>query len=187
MEDNSNQESKVSSGSALAVWQTPTTLFVVFTAVCLATTLFLRVPLPSKGYFNFGDVAVVFAGLTFGKYLKGKSRYLGGISGAAGSALADVIGGYAFFAPVTLAAKFLEGTFAVLAASGKPWRLTFLAVGGITLVGGYFVGEVLLPQVGLAGALAELIPNFIQAIGGALGGLILFRAFSLIVKSGDLS
>jgi len=30
-------------------------------------TLFVRIPLPSRGYFNFGDVAVVFSGLVLGR------------------------------------------------------------------------------------------------------------------------
>jgi uncharacterized membrane protein len=102
-----------------------------------------------------------------------------------GSALADVIGGYAFFAPVTLVAKLCEGSVAVVAAGGT-WRLTLLVLGGLALVGVYFIGEFWMPQIGLAGAMAELIPNIIQAVGGALGGLVLFRAFGLIVESGDL-
>ena len=168
-------------------WKTPLTFFIAFTVLCTVVTLFLRVPLPSRGYFNFGDVAVVFAGLMYGKYLSGRVRWTGGIAGGVGSALADVIGGYAFFAPVTLIAKFFEGTFATAASSGRPWRLIFLLVGGVALVGIYFVGETMLPQVGLAGALAELLPNVFQAVGGAVGGYVLFKAFSLMVEGGDIN
>ena len=167
-------------------WRSPLSFIIAFTALCAVTTLFLRVPLPSKGYFNFGDVAVVFAGLMFGRYLPSRARWMGGIPGAVGSALADIISGYAFFAPVTLVAKFLEGSFAVAASSGKGWQLIFLGVGAAALVGVYFGGELMLPQVGLAGAIAEVVPNVIQGIGGAVGGYILFRAFSLIVESGDI-
>ena len=63
------------------------------TVVVLVTTMFIRVPLPSKGYFNFGDVAVVFAGLLLG-------RQFGAFAGGVGSALADVLGGFAIFAPL---------------------------------------------------------------------------------------
>jgi uncharacterized membrane protein len=167
-------------------WRSPISFLVAFTALCAVTTLFLRVPLPSKGYFNFGDVAVVFSGLMFGRYIDGKARWAGGVPGAIGSALADILGGYAFFAPVTLVAKLIEGSCGILASRGG-WRWSFLVLGGIALVGIYFLGEVLLPQVGLAGAIAEVVPNMVQAVGGALGGLVLFRAFSLIVDSGDLN
>jgi len=35
-------------------------------ALTCLTTLFIRIPLPSRGYFNVGDVAVVFGGLVLG-------------------------------------------------------------------------------------------------------------------------
>ena len=56
-------------------WYYPVGLLVVV----LMTTLFIRVPIPSKGYFNFGDVAVVFSGLLLG-------RRGGFIAGGLGSA-----------------------------------------------------------------------------------------------------
>ena len=37
------------------------------TVVVALMTLFVRIPLPSRGYFNFGDVAVVFSGLVLGQ------------------------------------------------------------------------------------------------------------------------
>ena len=40
--------------------------FVALTVVVALITLFIRIPLPSRGYFNFGDVAVVFSGLVLG-------------------------------------------------------------------------------------------------------------------------
>ena len=36
--------------------------FVALTVVVALITLFIRIPLPSRGYFNLGDVAVVFDG-----------------------------------------------------------------------------------------------------------------------------
>ena len=35
-------------------------------ALTCLTTLFIRIPLPSRGYFNVGDMAVVFGGLVLG-------------------------------------------------------------------------------------------------------------------------
>ena len=39
---------------------------VGLTVAVMVITYFIRIPLPSKGYFNFGDVAVVFSGLFLG-------------------------------------------------------------------------------------------------------------------------
>ncbi|MEJ5242775.1 MAG: ECF transporter S component, partial [Desulfomicrobiaceae bacterium] len=81
--------------------------------VCL-TTLFVRVPLPSRGYFNVGDVAVVFAGLVLGTVARRRPLVWGALAAGLGSAAADVFGGFALFAPLTLIAKGLEGALAAL-------------------------------------------------------------------------
>jgi hypothetical protein len=39
------------------------------------------------------------------------------------------------------------------------------------MVGIYFAGEVMMPNIGLQGAVAEIPPNVIQAVGGAVGGM----------------
>ena len=40
--------------------------FIALTVVVALITLFIRIPLPSRGYFNFGDVGVVLSGLVLG-------------------------------------------------------------------------------------------------------------------------
>jgi uncharacterized membrane protein len=168
-------------------WRNPFLYLIIMTALCAVTTVFVRVPLPSKGYFNFGDIAVVFSGLVAGKHLRGRGRWCGGLAGGIGSALADVVGGYAMFAPITLLSKLAEGFLATLAAStSSRFRFVFLAMGGALMVGGYFVGEAVLPAFGVPGALAELIPNVIQAVGGAIGGYVIFKVLDLIIESGEL-
>ncbi len=140
--------------------------------VVAVTTLFVRMPLPSRGYFNFGDVAVVFAGLTLG-------RRGGALAGGMGSALADILAGAALFAPLTMAAKGLEGYICGL-ARGRHGVLfyLFLLAGVLAMVAVYFTGEVCMPQIGWAGAVAELIPNLIQAAGGCAGGKALYFMFT---------
>jgi len=65
--------------------------FLALTTVVVLTTLFIRVPLPSRGYFNFGDVAVIFSGLVLGA-LGGRHGFVwGAAAGGVGSALADII------------------------------------------------------------------------------------------------
>lgn len=141
--------------------------FLALTAVVTLTTLFIRVPLPSRGYFNFGDVAVIFSGLVLGSLGGRKGFVWGAAAGGVGSALADIIGGFGLFAPITLLAKGAEGALAAW-ASGKVTLLHwgYLILGGSAMVAVYFVAETLMPNIGLQGALAELVPNLIQAGGG---------------------
>ena len=152
--------------------------FLALTAVVTLTTLFIRIPLPSRGYFNFGDVAVIFGGLVLGSLGGRRGGAWGAAAGGVGSALADVIGGFGLFAPITLIAKGAEGALAALAAGrARAVHWLFLVLGGAAMVTVYFVAETLMPNIGLQGALAEIVPNLIQAGGGIAGGRIAFAAF----------
>jgi uncharacterized membrane protein len=126
--------------------------------------------LPSKGYFNFGDVAVVFAGLFLGA--KG-----GLIAGGIGSALADVIGGFPSFAPLTLVAKGIEGLLCGIAKNKKPFIKYFLLSLGVTsMVMIYFLGFTFINIYGGIGlAIGELPYNLLQAISGYYGGVLLSK------------
>ena len=156
--------------------------FVALTVVVALITLFIRIPLPSRGYFNLGDVAVVFAGLVMGSLARKKKFWWGAGAGGIGSALADIIGGFGMFAPITLVAKGLEGGFCALASSRqKISRWVLLLLGGASMVASYFIAEALMPNIGLQGAVSEIIPNLIQAGGGIAGGVLAFTAYKKIV------
>jgi len=151
-------------------------LTVGFTVVVMVTTLLIRIPIPGGGYFNFGDVVIVFCGLYAGK----KSAM---IAGGIGSALADLIG-FPLFAPITLIAKGTLGLFAGIAKDGQSWLRNFWPIlGGILMVAVYFVGTWILPTFGKAAALADLPANIIQATLGFIGGKLLFVAYSRIDKT----
>jgi len=146
---------------------------VGLTVAVMVITMFIRIPLPSKGYFNFGDIAVVFSGLLLG--FKG-----GALAGGIGSALADVIGGFPLFAPLTLIAKGLEGLLAGFAKNRTGFLFYFFpAIGVLSMVAIYFAGEIFMPQIGIGGAIAELPGNLIQAVGGYTGGMILSRIIKI--------
>ncbi|NLW81263.1 MAG: ECF transporter S component [Desulfovibrionales bacterium] len=146
-------------------------------ALTCLITLFVRVPLPSRGYFNVGDVAVVFGGLVLG-FLQPRQGILWAFGAAGiGSALADVFGGFAVFAPLTLMAKGAEAAAAAMAANRTgTGRYMLLGLGGTAMVAVYFIGETLMPNIGLQGAVAEIPANLIQAVGGAVGGLFAAKA-----------
>ncbi len=160
--------------------------FIALTVVVSLTTLFVRIPLPSRGYFNFGDVAVVFSGLVLGTLGRRKGPWWAMAAGGIGSALADIVGGFGMFAPITLVAKGAEGALAGLAAGrGRAGRWACLVAGGLAMVAVYFAAETLMPNIGLQGAVAEIIPNLIQAGGGIGIGLLTYTAYGRI--AGDAS
>ena len=157
--------------------------FFALSVVVALMTLFIRVPLPSRGYFNFGDVAVVFSGLVLGNMTSKRAFWWGAGAGGIGSALADIIGGFGLFAPITLIAKGAEGGLCALASGRKPYsRWILIVLGGAAMVACYFIAEALMPNIGLQGAVSEIIPNLIQASGGIAGGVLAFSAYKKIVK-----
>lgn len=157
--------------------------FIALMVVIALITLFIRIPLPSRGYFNFGDVAVVFSGLVLGSLSRRRTFWWGAGAGGIGSALADVIGGFGMFAPITLIAKGAEGGLCALASGRhRAQRWALLLLGGLAMVACYFIAETFMPNIGLQGAVAEIIPNLIQAGGGIAGGVLAFSAYKQIVK-----
>jgi uncharacterized membrane protein len=169
-------------------WTFATTAIVsALTALSTIATLVIRIPIPATtGYFNIGDVFVVLAGLWLGP--------LGGaLVGAIGPTIADAIG-FPIFIPATMITKGLEGFFVGLIAIGAKekaiTRRTIAAfIGGITVVAGYFLFEAYVyPELGkhipafgitdIGAALVEILPNCIQGIVGAVGGLALWKAVS---------
>jgi uncharacterized membrane protein len=157
--------------------------FIALTVVVALITLFVRIPLPSRGYFNLGDVAVVFSGLVLGSLTRRKKFWWGAGAGGIGSALADIIGGFGLFAPITLIAKGAEGGLCALASGQRHFsRWILIVVGGAAMVACYFIAEALMPNIGLQGAVSEIIPNLIQAGGGIAGGLLAYTAYQKIVK-----
>ncbi len=84
-------------------------------ALVLVTTYFLKIPTPT-GYVHLGDGAIFAISFALGPTI-------GGISGAVGSLMADLFGGYAAWAPWTFFIKggagFLVGKLG-RRGNGKP-------------------------------------------------------------------
>ncbi len=154
-------------------------LKIVFSALSVALVLLgtysFRIPIiATGGYFNFGDIMIFIAALTFGPLA-------GGIGGGIGSSLADLFSGYSIFAPFTLVIKGLEGTAAGLVAQRKfrgNLPVAWLVAGSI-MVGGYFLTESYLIAIffgasettGVVAALAEVPGNLLQVFAGGLAGI----------------
>jgi len=144
----------------------------IMIAVTTVFTLLIRVPVPAtQGYINFSDVAIYFAAATFGPWV-------GLVAGGLGTALADVLGGYAQFAPLTLLAHGVQGLLAGALArrSAKPAVLLVAWLAGTAaMVGLYLLGEGLV-LTGWGPALVEAPFNLLQNVVGGLVGIPLYYA-----------
>jgi len=140
-------------------------LVVVMAAVVCVLTYFPRVPIPATGgYVHLGDLGATFAALAFGPWL-------GLLIAGGGMATADLIGGYAIYAPGTLVIHGLQAVaIAYLGQRRKTWMMfVAAAVGGLIVVGGYFLYQWLILRLGIGAALVEVPANILQASVGLVG------------------
>ncbi|MBW6514060.1 MAG: ECF transporter S component [Candidatus Syntrophosphaera sp.] len=140
-----------------------------FVVLVTVATMIIPIPVPGGGFFNFGDVMIVFVGLYAGKKA-------GALAGGIGSAIADLLL-FPLFAPITLVVKGIEGFICGLAHQKKGLlQFVFPLLGSAFIVLGYFVGEWFMPQLGKAVAMADLPVNVVQASAGFIGGRALYEA-----------
>ena len=156
----------------------------IFAALICILTLVISIPIPAtQGFINIGDAGVMFTGLIFGPFV-------GGLSGGIGSALADIFLGYTIYAPATLIIKGLEGLLIGIIANPKHYyvKLNYrdilaVVVGGIIMVFGYFIYEIVL--WGFASALYEVILNGIIQFGisGIISILLILAIRETIIQN----
>jgi energy-coupling factor transport system substrate-specific component len=147
-------------------------LAAILIALTAVFTLVIRIPITATGgYFNFSDVVIYFSSFTFGPWV-------GLIAGGIGTGLADPLGGFAAFAPLSFLAHGLEGLAAgAIGQKGTPGRLILgLLAGTALMVGIYLLGEGLFYGIGWGAALAEVPWNLLQNLVGGLVGIPLFYA-----------
>ena len=139
----------------------------IMSALTTVVTMFALPFAPTGGFFNLGDAIVMTTALIFGPII-------GGVAGGLGSALADLLLGYSAFAPFTLIIKGLEG-FIIGTIAGGPGKASWVKlaiawiVGGVIIVGGYWVAEAFIMGLGVTAANSEIIINIPQAIGSIIG------------------
>lgn len=151
-------------------------LAALFTALTTVATMVIQIPSPMNGYVNLGDCVVLLSAWVLGPWL-------GAAAGGLGSMLADVISGYAYYAPGTLVIKAVMALVAGLifraaAGRGRGGALLIQAGGAAAaeaiMVLGYFGYAGLLLGEGWGAALS--IPgNLIQAVFGLVIALALIR------------
>lgn len=140
---------------------------------CVAT-MSIRIPTPGTGgYIHPGDAIVILSGVILGP---GWGLLAAGI----GSAMADLLGGYFVYVPITFVIKgavaFAAGM--IYRKMGKNQKTCYMAVvlGGIAdillVAGGYFLCE--WPLYGLAASAASVPANMVQGLGGLVMGIVLY-------------
>lgn len=153
-------------------------LAALFTALTCVATMVIQIPSPMSGYMNLGDCMVLLSAWVLGPFM-------GAAAGGIGSMLADVITGYAYYAPGTLVIKALMALVAGLifrVQAGRCGRGTAALVarimGGIVaeavMVVGYFAYAAVILRNGL-GALAGVPGNAVQAAFGFAAALLLVQ------------
>ncbi len=138
----------------------------VMAALVTVATFFVQIPNPAtRGYINFGDIMIFVSALTFGPVV-------GGLAGSIGSAVADVVTGYGYYAPFTFVIKGTEGVIAGLISSRMSVKRDVLAVvfAGAEMIMGYFLAQFFPLQLGWA-ALTEVPGNVSQVLVGAIVGI----------------
>lgn len=141
----------------------------LFAAITAVVTYF-PVPFPiAHGYINLGDCFVILSGLILGPAY-------GFLAGGIGSCLADLILGYASYAPATFIIKGVMAITVWLIAgnSKKSYGITRSILASITaevvMVLGYFAFELVLYGSGAVGSLAG---NCFQGICCAIAGTVI--------------
>lgn len=141
--------------------------------VCIATML-VQIPIPAtKGYLNLGDSVIMVLAVLFG------ARF-GLFVGSLGSALADVLTGYAYWAPATFIIKGLEGLIVgLILAKGKKSPNHFrivcgLVCGALVMAFGYFFAGAIM--YGWAVSAADMVANLVQGFGSTVIALPLIYA-----------
>ncbi|MCK9286371.1 MAG: ECF transporter S component [Sphaerochaetaceae bacterium] len=174
MADNTNH-SRQSSKVALKI-----SLVAILTAVVVVFTMVPKIATPVvKGYISLCDVVICFAAFLFGPWVAA-------IAGGLGSALADLLGGYAQWAPFSLIVHGLQGMImGCIALPTKKknqttlntpvWRMALAGVVGmVVMVAGYYLTASLF--YGFEPALVEVPLNLLQSGVGVIIGIIVAKS-----------
>ncbi|MCW4006952.1 MAG: ECF transporter S component [Candidatus Bathyarchaeota archaeon] len=142
----------------------------VFASLVFVATYSFTVNIPStSGYFNLGESIIYVAALLFGPLT-------GALSGGIGAMTADMLLGYGHFAPGTLGIKLIEG--AIVGFLYKKLRshiqnrsvcaVIATVAGGLEMVAGYFVYEVVVLGYPVAVAAVEVPFSLVQMTVGLI-------------------
>lgn len=145
----------------------------VLTAVCTLVTAFVSIPLAVTGNINMGDCVTMLACMLLGLWYAPAVGALGGF-------IADIISGYAVYAPITLLAKLALALVMCLFCRKRisiPRCALGIVLGGIAMTACYFVFELLL--YGLPVAAVNVPFCMLQA---GINGVVAIALYPLVKK-----
>lgn len=150
-------------------------LTALFAALACIATMIMKIPTPGTGgYIHVGDAIVILSGVVLGPWY-------GFAAAGLGSCMADLIGGYFIYVPITFVIKGLIAlaTGLVYRAIGKSNKMRYAGVllGGVIdvvfVASGYFICEFFIYG---AGAFESIPANIIQGVGGLIISAVLYPA-----------
>lgn len=145
----------------------------LFAALACVVTMSIRIPTPgTNGYIHPGDAIVVLSGVFLGPVW-------GLLAAGIGSAMADLLGGYFLYVPVTFVIKgavaFAAGVLYQRTGHTAKSRYFAVVLGGVgdlvLVAGGYFLFERLI--YGPAAA-ASVPANIVQGLSGLAISILLY-------------
>ena len=156
-------------------------LAALMAALCTIMTMVIQVPSPMQGYVNLGDCAVLMSAWVLGPLY-------GGAAAGIGSALADLLSGYAHYVPGTFAIKLVMAVAAALifraatkkglsASSALLGQIAGGVVAEVIMVLGYFAYASLWLGKGLAAA-ASIPGNIVQGVFGLVAATVVYTVLS---------
>lgn len=158
----------------------------MFAALICVSTIMIQIPSPLGGYINFGDAFIMVSAAVLGP--------LGAFgAGSVGSALADIITGYAVYAPATFLIKGAMGVIAALiyhSLSAKEGAIKKAAAvlcavpAELIMIVGYYLFAAIPLGTGFVSALQTVPGNAVQGLAGIIGGVAITLALK---KTGVLA
>lgn len=143
-------------------------------ALACVATLIIKIPsVGGVGYVNIGDTIVLICGWLLG-------GIYGALAAGIGTAMADLLSGYAYYVPGTFVIKFLMAFVAYLIYRKISNNLVKLIVSGIVaeiiMIVGYFFYKALILGKGFAAAVPSIFSNMAQGVTCLVLAIVLFYA-----------
>ena len=147
----------------------------------MVATMFIKVPIPfTQGYVHLGDSMIFLSVLVLG-------TRNGCIAAGVGSALGDIVGGYAFWAPWTLAIKLVMALIMGVFVEHMEKRginqsdhsgialteIVGMSLAGIEMVAGYYIASAV-----MYGNLLVPLPSVPWNIGQFVVGMVIATALA---------
>ena len=156
------------------------TMTALFAALCCIATMVIQIPTPTNGFINLGDCIVLISGYLLGPVY-------GALAAGIGSMLADILSGYAYYAPATFIIKAVMAVCAYYlykaltgkkSKSGKTSVMSHIAP-VIIMIAGYFAFSAVILGAGL-GAVDGIPGNIVQGVAAIIISTILHELIKAI-------